>query len=85
MINQEQGLEIKVIRNAPVIIPLELQKLMDSDKGFKAVFEKLSVGKQRDYAEHISNAKRTETKQKRLDKIVPLIMDGKGLNDKYKK
>jgi len=34
--------------------------------------------------EYISEAKREETKMKRLDKITPLILEKKGLYDKYK-
>ena len=35
-------------------------------------------------AEYISDAKRDETKVKRLAKIMPMIQEGKGLNDKYR-
>ena len=35
--------------------------------------------------QYITEAKRPETKQARLEKIIPMMMDRKGLNDKYKK
>ncbi|MCH7772721.1 MAG: YdeI/OmpD-associated family protein, partial [Bacteroidetes bacterium] len=54
------------------------------DKKVKESFNSLSLSKQREYAEYISEAKRDETKQKRLLKIVPIILKGKGLNDKYR-
>ena len=50
----------------------------------KAVFEKLTPGKQKEYIEYINSAKKEETKKDRLEKITPLILEGKGLNDKYK-
>ena len=42
------------------------------------------MGKQREYSEYIIEAKREETKQKRVEKIIPMIKIGAGLNDKYK-
>ncbi|MEL7473318.1 MAG: YdeI/OmpD-associated family protein, partial [Planctomycetota bacterium] len=41
-------------------------------------------GKQRQYNEHVSEAKREETKLKRVEKIKPMILEGVGLHDKYK-
>jgi uncharacterized protein YdeI (YjbR/CyaY-like superfamily) len=40
--------------------------------------------RQREYAEFISEAKRQETIAGRLVKIIPLILSGKGLNEKYR-
>jgi uncharacterized protein YdeI (YjbR/CyaY-like superfamily) len=44
----------------------------------------LTPGKQREYAEYITEAKKDETKLKRIEKIIPMIKAGIGLNDKYK-
>src|SRR5690606_18674907 len=44
----------------------------------------LTHGKQKEYSEYSSQAKREETKLSRLEKIMPLRHSGKGLNDKYK-
>lgn len=82
--NQEQGKEIKP-QKKPLIIPEELQAVLNKDASLTESFVALSLSKKRDYAEYISEAKRTETKQKRLDKIVPMISQGIGLNDSYKK
>ena len=66
------------------IIPPELQKVLDADASFKNAFNNITPGKQREYCEHIASAKREATKQSRLDKIKPMILEGIGLNDKYK-
>ena len=50
----------------------------------KAAFEKLTKGRQREYAEYIGSAKRAETRQSRLEKCLPMIADGVGLNDRYR-
>lgn len=34
--------------------------------------------------EYKHEAKRAETKQKRVDKIIPMILNSQGLNDKYR-
>lgn len=47
-------------------------------------FEGLTKGKQRELAEYIESAKRPETKIKHLEKIIPMIIEGVGLNDKYR-
>ena len=42
------------------------------------------TGKQREYADHIASAKRDDMKNKRIEKILPMIAAGIGLNDKYR-
>ena len=85
MENQKQGKQIKPAKDKPLAIPFELQDLFDKDPGLKQRFEALSLSRRRDYAEYIGTAKQPETKQKRLDKIIPMIFKGIGLNDKYVK
>ncbi len=51
----------------------------------KKAFDAMTPGKRREYADHISEAKRTETKTSRLAKILPMIAAGAGLHDKYRK
>ena len=54
------------------------------DAALQSAFDSLSPGKQRDYADYITEAKQEATKHNRLDKIIPMIKAGMGLNDKYK-
>ena len=83
--NQKLGKEIKPERKGKsVSIPVELQTAFKTDKTFKDAFEALTPGKQREYCEHIASAKRDATKQSRLEKITPMILQGVGLHDKYK-
>lgn len=83
--NQRQGREIKADRNKPLQIPGELAAAMADDPDLLDRFEALSPGKRREYADYIAEAKRAETKIKRLEKIVPMILAGLGLHDKYRK
>ena len=71
-------------KGKPVVIPDELINALKGND-LEAVFSGLSLSKRRDYAEYISEAKKEETKIRRLEKILPMIQDGVGLNDKYSK
>ena len=55
--------------------------------GFEEIwssFEKLTPGKQKEYILYIDESKQEATKIKRLEKIIPMILAGQGLNDRYK-
>jgi len=49
----------------------------------KAYFEKFSPGKKKEFAQYISETKRVTSKENRLNKIRPFIIEGRGLNDQY--
>ncbi len=80
----KEGREIAPDRNKPLAVPAELSKALREDKAAGAAFKMLTQGQKREYAEHIAEAKRADTKERRLEKILPMIKAGKGLNDKYR-
>lgn len=79
-----QGKEIKPDRNKPLVIPPELKQALTKDKQAKASFDKMSKSRRREYAEYVTEAKREDTKARRLKKILPMIRAAQGLNDKYR-
>ncbi|MEX2596383.1 MAG: YdeI/OmpD-associated family protein [Salibacteraceae bacterium] len=83
LINQQKGKEIKAERR-PLVIPPELNELFRENIQLRNAFQSLSTGNQREFAEYISEAKRQETKRARCEKIIPVILSGAGLNDKYR-
>jgi len=83
--NQKQNKEIKVERNKPLVIPEELAKALEEDQNLKSSFQAFTKGKQREFAYYISQAKQEKTRYARLQKIIPLIQQNIGLNDKYRK
>lgn len=87
--NQKDGniIKPKTTRKTPkpLVVPPELQAVFDKNTMVLQHFSEFSLSNQRDFAEYISNAKRLATKEKRLEKIIPMILRGEGLNDKYKK
>jgi uncharacterized protein YdeI (YjbR/CyaY-like superfamily) len=82
--NHRKGLTIKATPKKPFSLPPELRDALTRNPGLKPAFEGLATYKQREYAEYISGAKRADTKIRRLDKSIPLILAGKGLGDSYR-
>lgn len=78
------GASIQPDRNRPLVLPSELQSALQKHKRIGQAFDKLSLSCKREYAEYVDTAKRPETKARRLEKVLALIQDGKGLNDRYR-
>lgn len=80
----ESGNKIKPDRNKTLKLHPLFQSALAKNKKAASSFEKLTAGRQREYADYILDAKREETKIRRLAKIIPMIAEGGGLHDKYK-
>ena len=83
--NVKQNKEIKPDRSKPLLIPDELKAEFEKSKELEVAFNNFTRGKQREFAEHISSAKQEKTRLSRLEKIIPLIEQGIGLHDKYRR
>lgn len=68
-----------------VDMPKELHELLTKDAKLMASFEAFTSFKKTEFMEYIAVAKRDATRQTRMEKIIPLILKGVGLNDKYRK
>ncbi|TYR35850.1 hypothetical protein FXV77_11615 [Sphingobacterium phlebotomi] len=79
------GKEIKPEKSARKQPSGLLKETLSNDTSLQKAFEKLSPGKQKEYIEYINSAKQEKTKIARIEKIKPLIKEGKGLHDKYKR
>ena len=62
----------------------ELAESILNNVELKLAFNALTPGKRKEFAEYIGVAKQAKTRISRLEKCVPMIMDGIGLNDKYR-
>lgn len=82
---EKKGLKIKPEKFQPIPAPDLFKKELNKNKTLKTSFEKLTPGKQKEYIIFINEAKQEQTKLNRIEKITPLIIQGIGLNDKYKK
>lgn len=57
-----------------VAVPPTLKKALAANPKARAVFEKLSYSHRKEYAQWIGQAKQPETVQRRLKKLVPLLL-----------
>lgn len=81
--NEKAGLSIKPEKKEAMkcsFFETELQK----NKNLRTAFEKFTPGKQKEFWEYMATAKQEKTKITRLEKIKPMILEGVGLNDKYR-
>lgn len=81
---EKKGLKIQPEKFKSIPVPALLLNEFKKSKTLKRNFEKLTPGKQKEYIVYINEAKQETTKRSRLEKIKTLIMQGVGLNDKYK-
>lgn len=81
---EKKGLKIEPAKFMAIDTPEQLEQAFKTDQLLKAAFDQLSPGKQKEYVIYINEAKQEATKAKRVEKIRPMIMNGVGLNDKYK-
>ena len=82
--NHQAGKAIHVSKNAALAIPDELEAALSGNPKLKESFDTFGRSKQREFCEYIASAKRENTKHTRLQKILPMIQQNIGLNDKYR-
>lgn len=63
-------------------MPEELEERLESDPDLKEAFEDLTPGRQRSYILYVGGAKQSATRERRVDRAVPKIYDGKGWNER---
>jgi len=79
---EKSGLEVKYKETAAFTIPDEFQEVLRENHALKAAFDALTPGRQRGYLLHFSAPKQSKTRQARIGKCIPLIFEGRGLNDR---
>lgn len=73
---------LKVIKeNSELILPEEFQKKLDEIPALKIAFDALTPGRKRLYNIYFSEPKQSKTRESRIEKCIPKIFNGKGLND----
>ena len=78
---EKSGLKVKLRKHSDYVIPEELQKKLDEIPALKTAFEALTPGRQRAYMFHIAKPKQSKTRESTVEKCIPQILAGKGLND----
>ncbi|GAB3217665.1 YdeI/OmpD-associated family protein [Algoriphagus aestuariicola] len=78
---EKAGLKVALKKTGEYDVPEEFQRKLESDCKLKTAFESLTPGRQRAYLFYFSQAKQSKTRESRIEKSVPNILEGKGLND----
>ena len=82
--NFKAGIKIKPDKNKPLIIPDILSQKIKLNNSLEIAWSNLSLSTKREYCQYVTEAKKADTQINRIEKIIPIIMEGKGLNDKYR-
>lgn len=78
---EKAGLEVTYKKTAEFAVPEEFRKKLNAMPTLKAAFHKLTPGRQRGYLLYFSGAKQSKTREARVEKCMPQILKGKGLDD----
>jgi len=75
------GLKVTLIKKKVLANPEEFQKKLDEIPALKTAFDALTPGRQRAYTYYFSEPKQSKTRESRVEKCIPQILNGKGLNE----
>ena len=78
---EKAGLKVDYKKNTELVFPEEFQNKLAENPALKAAFEALTPGRQRGYHLYFSAAKQSKTRASRVEKYLPQILKGKGLDD----
>jgi uncharacterized protein YdeI (YjbR/CyaY-like superfamily) len=78
---ERAGLKVELKKTGDFSIPDEFKMKLNKSTALKKAFHALTPGRQRAYLVHFAQPKKTETRLSRVEKYIPQILKGKGLND----
>ena len=78
---EKSGLKVEFKPTEEYPVPEEFQKKCEENPDLKKAFDALTPGRQRGYLLYFSEPKQAKTREARVEKVIPQILTGKGLND----
>lgn len=78
---EKAGLKVTLKKSSEFVLPEEFKQKLDKTSALKMAFEALTPGRQRAYTLYFSAAKQSKTRESRVEKCIPQILNGKGLDD----
>lgn len=79
---EKAGLKVDFKAKRELELPEELTQALKRDRKLASAFQALTPGRQRAYVLHITGAKQSKTRAARVEKCIPKILAGKGMNDR---
>lgn len=78
---EKAGLKVDFKAKRELELPAELTQILKKNLKLAKAFDALTPGRQRGYVMHFTAAKQSQTRTARIEKCVPQILAGKGMND----
>ncbi len=78
---EKVGLKVAMKKTKEFDMPAEFKAVLKEMPDVKKEFDKLTPGRQRGYLLHFGGAKLATTREARIEKCIPKILKGKGLED----
>lgn len=78
---EKKGKKVDAPRQTGLEIPEELTQKFEEQEGLEKAFFALTPGRQRGYLLHFTGAKQSATRLSRIEKLIPKILEGKGMLD----
>lgn len=78
---ERSGVKMPLKKSTELVYPEEFQQALKKNTKLKTAFEALTPGRQRAYNLFFSAPKQSKTREARIEKSIPAILEGKGLND----
>lgn len=79
---EKAGLRVDFEAKRELELPDELTRILKRDRELAKAFHSLTPGRQRGYVLHFTGAKQSKTRTARIEKCVPKILAGRGINDR---
>jgi uncharacterized protein YdeI (YjbR/CyaY-like superfamily) len=78
---ERAGVKVNLKKTSEFTMPEEVQNQLNENPALRKAFYALTPGRQRGYLLHFSSPKQSKTREARIEKCTPRILNGKGLND----
>ena len=75
------GVKVQLKRLEDQDTPIEFQDILQKRQDIQTAFKALTPGRQRAYLIFFSASKQSQTRINRIEKYIPRILDGKGMQD----
>jgi uncharacterized protein YdeI (YjbR/CyaY-like superfamily) len=79
---EKAGLKVDFKAKRKLELPEELTRVLNKDSKLAKAFHALTSGRRRAYVLHFTGAKQSKTRTARIEKCIPKILAGKGINDR---
>ena len=78
---EKAGLKVEPRKTTEFTVPDEFKHKLAENPSLKTAFDALTPGRQRAYLLHFAAPKQAKTRESRIEKCMPQILNGKGLDD----